>query len=491
MYRWACDRLEEEPNFEAFRLLYKIRDSTNCFSIGRRDGTVGFVSGAPKLDSPWYKEYFFARPSAKWYSGDLEPPTGYAVGSKETWCASGQFPQSVKDHVARIVDGFQLRVLHSGSESAYQHVRSFYGLRELANANRPKSKKRVGTSAKVGVEASATAAVGKTSSVTAPPTVAVTAAPTVVTRGAGKRPLEAGPPQVPAKHAKTGEPRGKGVRQSEPPRSVEIPPLAATDTEAAELALHTVSDLLVMPSEYTATSRGSNRRLAGVASQFFFSAQIGFSQLIMLNDRLSKTVDQNAVEIAKLKKSAAEGRSALIAEVRADIERSFHERLTKKEQELSSEKEMRRAAEEERDRLQRKLLRAEEIEKTLLEEQESLQKRIDALKQEKTALEQDRETDLAAARAEAGPAYLQSPEFQALDREKYKKIVGDVVAAIRHLFRDDQPEAVWDTDRVWDAIGCWTDADVNSEANEEEGEEDKEAGDAEGGDPGSERSPSV
>ncbi|CAI0540202.1 unnamed protein product, partial [Linum tenue] len=59
-----------------------------------------------------------------------------------------------------------------------------------------------------------------------------------------------------------------------------------------------------MPSEYTTSSLDSNRRLAETASRFFFSAHIGFSQVILLNNRMSRTVEDNAVEIAKLKKSA-------------------------------------------------------------------------------------------------------------------------------------------------------------------------------------------
>ncbi|CAI0423698.1 unnamed protein product, partial [Linum tenue] len=302
MYRWACDRLNEEPSFDAFRLLYKIQDTPNCWSIRRRDGAVGLVTGAPKLDSPWFREYFFARPSWKWYSGDEEPPTGYAVGSKEAWCSSSQFPQSVKDHVGRLVEGFQLRVTRSGLESAYQHVRGFYGLKDLANANRPKGKKRGAAVAKTGAPSSSTVA-GKTAPVTAA-TVAASAAasvaPTMVTRGAGKRPPGTGSPQGAVKRPKvtqgrTGVARGKAARQTDQSYPISLPPLAATDTEAAELAFHTVSDQLDMPSEYTATSQGCNRRLAGIASQFFFSAQIGFSQIIMLNDRLSKTVDENVV----------------------------------------------------------------------------------------------------------------------------------------------------------------------------------------------------
>ncbi|CAI0411394.1 unnamed protein product [Linum tenue] len=298
----------------------------------------------------------------------------------------------------------------------------------------------------------------------------------MVTRGAGKRPPGTGSPQGAVKRPKvtqgrTGVARGKAARQTDQSYPISLPPLAATDTEAAELAFHTVSDQLDMPSEYTATSQGCNRRLAGIASQFFFSAQIGFSQIIMLNDRLSKTVDENVVEIAKLKKNLAEGRSALIGELRPVLERGFEERLSKQREELSAEKKARVAVERERDSMQKKLRQAEEIGRTLLEEQESLQKGIDALKLEKATLQEGRKAELAAARAEAGSAYLQSAEFPALDGEKYKKIVGDVVAAIRHLFRSDQPDAVWDTDKVWDAIGAWTDADVNSEADDEGDEE--------------------
>ncbi|CAL1407603.1 unnamed protein product [Linum trigynum] len=80
MYRWACDRLKETPSFEAFRMIYNIRESTNCWSIGRRENPVGFLKRAPKLDSSWY-------------SGDTEPLTGYAAGLKDDWCASSLFPQ--------------------------------------------------------------------------------------------------------------------------------------------------------------------------------------------------------------------------------------------------------------------------------------------------------------------------------------------------------------------------------------------------------------
>ncbi|CAI0423699.1 unnamed protein product, partial [Linum tenue] len=176
------------------------------------------------------------------------------------------------------------------------------GLKDLANANRPKGKKRGAAVAKTGAPSSSTVA-GKTAPVTAA-TVAASAAasvaPTMVTRGAGKRPPGTGSPQGAVKRPKvtqgrTGVARGKAARQTDQSYPISLPPLAATDTEAAELAFHTVSDQLDMPSEYTATSQGCNRRLAGIASQFFFSAQIGFSQIIMLNDRLSKTVDENVV----------------------------------------------------------------------------------------------------------------------------------------------------------------------------------------------------
>ncbi|CAL1402269.1 unnamed protein product [Linum trigynum] len=163
-----------------------------------------------------------------------------------------------------------------------------------------------------------------------------------------------------------------------------------------------------MPPEYTASSSGNNKRLAGTATQFFFAAQIGFSQILMNNDRLSKIVDDQAVEIAKLKKSSSEGREALMGEIRPLME-------------------------------------------------------------------------WETVRAEAGPAYFESVEFQAIDNEKYKTIVGNAVAAIRHWFHMDQPEAVWSTDEIWDAVGAWTDADVNSENEEEEG---SPGGDA-GGDGGS------
>ncbi|CAL1410935.1 unnamed protein product [Linum trigynum] len=155
-----------------------------------------------------------------------------------------------------------------------------------------------------------------------------------------------------------------------------------------------------MPSEYTSTSRECNRRLAGIASHSFFSAQIGFSQIIMLNDCLSKTVDENVVEIAKLKKSANERRVALIAEVRLEVACGFEERLAKQGEELLPEKEACcQAVREERDPLREKVQKSSEIEKALLEEQDALLKEVDALKMEKAALLKNHEAELATVRA--------------------------------------------------------------------------------------------
>ncbi|CAL1412914.1 unnamed protein product [Linum trigynum] len=241
-----------------------------------------------------------------------------------------------------------------------------------------------------------------------------------------------------------------------------------------------------MPNEYTTSSQGSNRRLAETASQLFFGAQIGFSHIILLNDRLSKTVDDNTVEIANLKKSAEEGRAALMEELRPQMEKSFEEWLAQKEKALLDEREASKAIREERDRLQEELLKSRKIEKTLLEEQDALRKEVEELKLEKVSLLATREAEVAAARTEAGPAYLQSTEFLAQDKAKYKTVVGNVVAAIRHLFREDCPDIGWDADHVWDAVGHWYASDVNSEADESEGEEEAtEGGDAEsGGSPG-------
>ncbi|CAL1400667.1 unnamed protein product [Linum trigynum] len=138
-----------------------------------------------------------------------------------------------------------------------------------------------------------------------------------------------------------------------------------------------------------------------------------------------------------------------------------------------------------RDRLQDSLRKSGEIEKNLLEEQDALSKEVVALKLEKTALEEKHEAEVAAVRAEAGPAYLKSAEFLAYDKAKYKEVVGNVVAAIRHLFREECSDLGWDSDRVWDAVGQWSSLDVNSEAEEsEEDGEDTEQGDAdEGGSP--------
>ncbi|CAI0460942.1 unnamed protein product, partial [Linum tenue] len=156
------------------------------------------------------------------------------------------------------------------------------GLRDLAAANRPKAKKKV-VKPRTETASSLDTTVDRPAPPTAPtvaPSLAVegTSVSVPVTRASGKRPQE--PPvstaaakrgRMGASPAKPGVPRGKTAQKSDQTQSVEISPLAATDTEAAELALHTVSDRLVMPSEYTSSSEGCNRRLAGIASQFFFS----------------------------------------------------------------------------------------------------------------------------------------------------------------------------------------------------------------------------
>ncbi|CAL1407604.1 unnamed protein product [Linum trigynum] len=157
-------------------------------------------------------------------------------------------------------------------------------------------------------------------------------------QGEGKRIAESGVPEAAAKRAKTSSPhakaahkRGRGAKRAEQAGSVALSPLDATDTEAAEHGFHTISDWLTMPTDYTSTSQGSNRRLAGTAAQFFFAAQIGFSQIIMLNAHLAKTVDDNAVQIANLQKSAGENRPVLVGEVLRKVEREFAERLAQKE----------------------------------------------------------------------------------------------------------------------------------------------------------------
>ncbi|CAL1359942.1 unnamed protein product [Linum trigynum] len=372
----------------------------------------------------------------------------------------------MRDHVNRLTDGFHLRVFPGGSGSAYEHVRSFYGLRALADAVRLKKKRAV-----VKVNDSRTAGPYATTATTAKPV-----SPGAVTRGAGKRPMESAAPVNLAKRSRTGSPRskavenrGKGVSPSAKLSQVDLPPLAATDGEAAELAFHTICDQLVVPPEYTASSSGNTRRLAGTATQFFFAAQVGFSQILMNNDRLSKTVEDQTAEIIKLKKSSSEGREALMAEVRPLVEREFEERLAAKDRELSAEKEAVRKALEEQDRLRERVRKSGEMEKLLLGEQESLRKEIESLKLENAAALKTHQAELETVRAEVGPAYLESDEFQVIDNEKYKTIVGNAVAAIRHLFRMDQPEAVWSTDEIWDAIGAWSDTDVNSENEEEEG----------------------
>ncbi|CAL1389494.1 unnamed protein product [Linum trigynum] len=89
--------------------------------------------------------------------------------------------------------------------------------------------------------------------------------------------MERGVPEAASKRAKVSSPRVKAGEKHDPaPKrstksgSVAVSPLAATDTEAAELAFHTISEQLAMPNEYTATSSVSNRHLAGTAPRFFF-----------------------------------------------------------------------------------------------------------------------------------------------------------------------------------------------------------------------------
>ncbi|CAL1389495.1 unnamed protein product [Linum trigynum] len=81
------------------------------------------------------------------------------------------------------------------------------------------------------------------------------------------------------------------------------------------------------------------------------------------------------------------------------------------------------------------LQKSRAIEKTSLEEQDALRKEVDVLKLEKASLLEDREA--------AGPAYLKSAEFLAYDKAKYKEVVGNVVAAIRHLIREECPDVAW------------------------------------------------
>ncbi|CAI0435395.1 unnamed protein product, partial [Linum tenue] len=297
-------------------------------------------------------------------------------------------------HVDRLVEGFQLRVFPSGPESAYQHVRKFYGLRALADAVRPK-RRRVVVKTGVGRGGSSSVAVGDIGvSVAQPPPVQPMAAPADVSgRRGSKRVAEKTALGQASQRAKASSPprkaagRGKGVKRGEEQSSIEVSTQAATDGEAAEFALHTISDHLVMPSEYTPSALDSHRRLAETASRFFFSAQIGFSQVILLNDRLSRTVEDNAVEIAKLKKSADEGRETMMGKLRPQVKREFEERLAKKEEELLAEKGAVKAVGEERDRFREKALKSAELEKTLLEEQEALRTELAALKIEKATWE--------------------------------------------------------------------------------------------------------
>ncbi|CAL1380166.1 unnamed protein product [Linum trigynum] len=178
-----------------------------------------------------------------------------------------------------------------------------------------------------------------------------------------------------------------------------------------------------------------------------------------------------------------------MGEVRPLVAQDLEERLAQKERDLLAEKEAVKVAQDEQDQLQEKARRSEELERALLEEQEALRKEVESLKLDKVALQSSREAELDAGQVEAGPAYLKSAEFLALDNEKYKDIVGTTVAAIRHFFRRDQPEVNWNSDRIWDAIGSWADTDVNSEKDEEDEVEDRAAVQGEGD--GSEGSPNI
>ncbi|CAL1389496.1 unnamed protein product [Linum trigynum] len=127
-----------------------------------------------------------------------------------------------------------------------------------------------------------------------------------------------------------------------------------------------------------------------------------------------------------------------------------------------------------------------------MEEQDALRKEVDALNSEKASLLVNHEAEVDVVRAEASPAYLKSAEFLAYDKVKYNEVVGNVVGAISHMFRREQPDVAWDTNRVWDAIYHWSSFDVTSEAD---GSEEDEVGDeeesVEEGDAGSRGSQSV
>ncbi|CAL1371414.1 unnamed protein product [Linum trigynum] len=126
-YRAACARLKEEPSIDAFRLLYSMTGSKNCWSPRRRSKNVGFVYGSPKLDSPWYSEYFFARPAGKWYSGDVEPLTVFSFGQTDDWDEGVKRLQHLRPHLDRITSTVQFRLPPHGHDNALEIVQRFHG----------------------------------------------------------------------------------------------------------------------------------------------------------------------------------------------------------------------------------------------------------------------------------------------------------------------------------------------------------------------------
>ncbi|CAL1410699.1 unnamed protein product [Linum trigynum] len=112
-----------------------------------------------------------------------------------------------------------------GLESAYQHVRGFFGLKDLADANRTKKKKKVVKTVKAGAPSSSAAIAGKTlpmvsssqAQLTADLSGTMVVASIPLTRGAGKSSLEQDAPV--AKRAKANTSYAKAGINVARPRS--------------------------------------------------------------------------------------------------------------------------------------------------------------------------------------------------------------------------------------------------------------------------------
>ncbi|CAL1403604.1 unnamed protein product [Linum trigynum] len=78
-------------------------------------------------------------------------------------------------------------------------------------------------------------------------------------------------------------------------------------------------------------------------------------------------------------------------------------------------------------------------------------------------MEDNHETELLNTVEAAKATFLESDEFKEADEAKYKKLLRDNVASIRHCIRRVYPRFVWDTNDIWDVVEFCSNNDVNSE----------------------------